>query len=45
MLFKNELESEKSIYQQIGKNIILAIAKGELNPGDSLHTVRKVYKI
>lgn len=40
MLFKIELESEKAIYQQIVDNIILAIAKGELKPNDSLPSVR-----
>ena len=40
MLFKIELESKKAIYQQIVDKIILAIAKGELKPNDSLPSIR-----
>lgn len=44
MLFKIRFESSKPIYQQMRDQIILAMAKEELLPGENLPSVRQLAK-
>jgi len=44
MLIKLSFTSETPIYQQIRDQVIVAMAKGELLPGEDLPTVRKLAK-
>lgn len=40
MLLRLDFSSEVPIYQQIRNQVVLAIASGELKPGDRLPTIR-----
>ena len=40
MLFRLDFQSEVPIYRQIRDQVVLAVAKGELTPGERLPTTR-----
>lgn len=42
MLIELDFNSQKPIYEQLYEAIILAMARGELSPGDSLPSVRNL---
>ena len=42
MILKLDLSSDIPLYQQIRNQIVLAVGKGELKPGESLPTVRQL---
>lgn len=42
MLLRIDMTSEVPIYQQIRNQIVFAVAKGHLKPGDALPTVRQL---
>lgn len=42
MLLRIDMTGEVPIYQQIRNEIVFAVAKGHLNPGDALPTIRQL---